>query len=167
MKVYFDTFVALSIQYSVCFVMSSICRILLIISAVAIALIINKLYDATKSSPMPEFELDKYWGRGNASDYQKTDEIRAQEVFYTDEQIEHVRSKLNGTINFLRPLEDVDNEYGINTYELHSILEYWRDDYLPRFNKRQQLINSIPHFLTHLHGLVLRTAIPTTHVLCD
>lgn len=132
--------------------MSSICRILLIISAFAIALIATKLYEVTKSMPVPEYQADRYWGRGNASDYQPTDEIRAQEVFYTDEQIAHVRSKLNETINYLRPLEDVDNEYGMNTYQLYSILEYWRDDYLPRFTERLQFLNSIPHYLTHLHG---------------
>lgn len=134
--------------------MSPICRILLIISAIATALIARKLYEATKSLPVPEFETDRYWGRGDANDYQPSDEIRAQEVFYTDEQIARVRSKLNETINFLRPLEDVDNEYGINTYRLHTILEYWRDDYLLRFNETQQFFNSVPHFLTHLHGLV-------------
>lgn len=134
--------------------MSSICRILLIISAVAIALIVRKFMEMTNSLPVPEFETDRYWGRGNASDYQATDEIRAQEVFYTDEQIARVRSKLNETINFLRPLEDVDSEYGMNTYQLHGLLEYWRDDYLPRFNERQLFINSLPHFLTHLNGLV-------------
>lgn len=110
--------------------------------------------EVTKSLPAPEFETDRYWGRGSASDYQPTDEIRAQEVFYTDEQIARVRSKLNETINFLRPLEDVDTEYGMNTYQLHDLLEYWRDDYLPRFNERQLFINSLPHFLTHLNGLV-------------
>lgn len=134
--------------------MSSICRISLIISVVAIALIASKLYAVTNSLPVPEFETDRYWGRGNASDYQASDEIRAQEVFYTDEQVDRIRSKLNETINFLRPLEDVDHEYGMNTYQLHSILEYWRDDYLPRFNERQEYLNSIPHFLTHLQGSV-------------
>lgn len=134
--------------------MSSICRILFILSAIAFALFVHKLYDVTKSLPTPEFDIDNYWGRGNASEYQASDEIRAQEIFYTDVQIARVRSKLNETINFLRPLEDIDHGYGMNTYQLHRILEYWRDDYLPRFAERQQFLNSIPHYLTHLHGFV-------------
>lgn len=134
--------------------MSIIFRYLLFISVVAIALTVNKLYDAAKSLPVPEFDTNRYWGRGSGNDYQPTDEIRAQEVFYTDEQIQRIRSKLGEKINFLRPLEDLDHEYGMNTYQLHSILEYWRDDYLPRFNETQTFLNSVPHFLTHLHGSV-------------
>lgn len=136
--------------------MSFVCRLLLLFSVVAIALIVNKVYEVTKSLPVPQFETDKFWGRGNASDYSPFDEIRGQEVYYTDEQIARVRSQLNGTINYLRPLEEVGYEYGMNTYQLQIILEYWRDNYLPRFNERQEYLNSLPHYLTHLHGLVSR-----------
>lgn len=135
--------------------MSSLTRLFGMIVCVCLALLLSNLYALVKPLPRPEnISTDKYWGSGDAEDYHESIDIKPQEIFYTTEQVNRTLQRLNESVSFLEPLEGVEYEYGMNGYELYDIIQYWKNDYLPRFDERQKLFNSIPHFLTQIQGYV-------------
>jgi len=50
-------------------------------------------------------------------------------------------------------LEGVGFRYGVQKAILEDFIAYWRDDYLPRWSQREELLNSFPHFTTEVQGL--------------
>lgn len=132
--------------------MSSIHRILSMILFVIAAMAITKIHQKIKPLPVPEFQTNKYWGHGDGVNHKDKEEIVAQEVFYTKEKVNQLRVKLNETLTFVEPLENTRYEYGMNIDDLQKIIQYWRDDYLLRFDERLKFLNSIPHFVTEIQG---------------
>lgn len=127
-------------------------RIILFLTALVIALTASKIYQIVRPLGVPEFQTDDYWGSGSPSAYTDNNEIKPQEIFYTETQLNKIRTRLNETINFLRPLEGTFDEYGINTVELQKILNYWKDSYLSKWDERQAFLNKFPHFITEIQG---------------
>lgn len=53
----------------------------------------------------------------------------------------------------MKPLEDVQFQYGFNTNKLKSVVGYWRDTYLAKWNtERQNYLNKFPQFKTQIQG---------------
>lgn len=48
------------------------------------------------------------------------------------------------------PLEDAQWTYGVTLPYIQNVLRYWKDNY--RWNKRQELLNKYPQFLTNIQG---------------
>lgn len=119
----------------------------LVISAIAM-----KVYSTLKPISVPDVDVNQYWGPGPSDEYTENTEIRPQEIYYTEKQIEFVRRKLNETNHFTPSLEGTFDEYGINIEELKSIITYWRDTYLTNWESRQAFLNQYPHFLTQIQG---------------
>ena len=106
--------------------------------------------------PKPAVDESVFWGPG-APTAQDTS-IRPFKINYGAEVIEEIRSQLSDTaLAKLRdPLEGTTFNYGTNTKYLKTVLKYWRDDYLPKWEaKHQPYLNKFPQFKTRVQGLDL------------
>lgn len=72
-------------------------------------------------------------------------------LFYL--QIDDLKIHLERPIRLTEPLENVGFQYGINTNKLKTLVRYWRNDYLPRWNERQAFLNRFPQFKVQVQGL--------------
>ncbi|KAI8119030.1 Juvenile hormone epoxide hydrolase 1 [Lucilia cuprina] len=72
---------------------------------------------------------------------------------YADQTIDDLKAQLNRSLQLTEPLEGVTFEYGFNTKQLQEIIEYWRDDYLPRWREREVFLWQFNHFTTDIQGL--------------
>lgn len=124
-------------------------KVILAISIAAVAYIYHKL---TKPLPVPDLDYNEYWGRGDGIQYRVDTSIKPQEIYYDDETINNLRSRLNETIKFHAPLEGINHEYGLNANKMVSFVKYWKNDYMNRWPERLAFLNSIPHFLTEIQG---------------
>jgi len=66
--------------------------------------------------------------------------------------IADLKERLNRTLRLTPPLEGVAFEYGFNTNYLKEVVEYWRDDYLPRWREREVFLWQFNHFTTDIQG---------------
>ncbi|XP_058058591.1 juvenile hormone epoxide hydrolase 1-like [Anopheles bellator] len=110
--------------------------------------------DLTKPLPVPQLNLDEYWGPGEAAKYREDTQIRPFDVSYNASVLLTLRRKLNDLPKLTPPLEDAGPfEYGFNSDRLKEILHYWRTNYLERWRDRERYLNQFPHFKTQIQGL--------------
>lgn len=127
--------------------------ICVLILSIVLAIIYQKFHNLTKPLKIPKLNQNEYWGIGDEKTNNVEDtKIRPKTIHYDISVINKLREKLNETIWLPDPLEGVKYEYGINTNELLEFVDYWRDDYLPRWSEREKLINTLPHFTTKIQG---------------
>lgn len=134
--------------------MGKICGIVLLLTAILIGLTYHKFDSLTKPLPIPNLDPNSYWGRGSWDNYKEDRTVKPQEVFYPDSTIDILTKKLNESITLHNPLEGTEHEYGLNSHTLIDLVEYWRNDYMPRWMERQDLINTVPHYQTQIQGYV-------------
>lgn len=116
-------------------------------------LIIAYFYNqVAKNLPSPEHDLNEYWGpKGHEN---KIDEsVRKFEISFDQESIQKLKVKLKSSGPFVEPLEGVAFQYGFNSNKLKEILDYWKDEYLPKWPQRQKFLNQFPQFKTKIQGL--------------
>nr|AJR27470.1 juvenile hormone epoxide hydrolase [Mythimna separata] len=65
--------------------------------------------------------------------------------------IKDLKFRLKNHRKFTPPLEGVAFEYGFNTAQIDSWLNYWSDKY--NFVEREAFLNKVPHFKTNIQGL--------------
>lgn len=100
----------------------------------------------------PKLSLTTYWGPGTGENYTEKDEVQLQKIIYFDEPIKRIKKRLSVEL-ITESLESVGFEYGVNSDKLRSLIEFWRDDYLPRWKwDREQALNRMPHYLTTIQG---------------
>lgn len=133
--------------------MGVVSNILYSVLALAIAFSYQTYRDLTKPYPIPETDLNEYWGRGDAKNYKEDKTIKPFKISYSAEVIKRLTDKLNDAPAFTEPLEDTAFEYGFNTKHLKKILNYWKGQYLPKWNEREQFLNQYPQFTTQIQGL--------------
>lgn len=124
--------------------------------ALAIAFSFQTYRDLTKSYPKPEIDLNEFWGRDvDAKNYNEDQTLQPFKISYSEEVIKRLKNKLNDGLAepFTEPLENVAFEYGFNSKRLKEVLTYWRDQYLPKWNEREQFLNQFEHFTTQIQGL--------------
>lgn len=110
----------------------------------------NFLY---KLPELPQYDVDEYWGVGLKKSTPEDTSIRAFEIKFSETKIEELKRKLNETYEFETILEGAEAyEYGMNAIKLRKTIEYWRDDYLPRWKEREVFFNRLPHFKTKIQG---------------
>lgn len=128
----------------------------LVIMFMLLAFGYQQFINLTKPLPAPVFDVTQYWGKGDRNSYSENDSIEAQQVHYDAKIIDDLRKKLSDTasLQFHAPLESVNHEYGINSNTLVSFIEYWRNEYIPKWPKRLSLLNSYPHFRTQIQGYI-------------
>lgn len=115
----------------------------------------SKFRTITAPLPLPDLDADAYWGPGLRADHKASKEIKPVEHRYlTDvsKPIEKLQRKLNQTVVLHPPLEGVGFEYGVNTAWFLEFIKYWRDDYLPRWEERETVLNQFPQFTTEIQG---------------
>ncbi|CAG9803438.1 unnamed protein product [Chironomus riparius] len=121
--------------------------------ALAIAFSYQTYRDISKPYPIPELDLNEYWGRGDVKNYKEDTTIKPFKISYSAEVIKRLTDKLDDAPAFAEPLEDTAFEYGFNTKHLQKILNYWKGQYLPKWNEREQFLNQFPQFTTQIQGL--------------
>lgn len=110
----------------------------------------------TKSLPVPKVDVDEYWGRGRKEDHVIDESVRSFHIDYPKERIDELKTKLNEKRTFTPPLEGTAlHSYGMDTNKLQVLIKYWRDEYLPKWDDRLKLFNSLPHFKTNIQGYVV------------
>lgn len=113
--------------------------------------IIHKLW--TKTYSRPRLDLNTYWGPCKKEDAVKDESIRHFQIEYPTEQIDEIKRKLAEKYVFTAPMEDArDHEYGLDSNRLQEYIQYWRDEYMPKWDERLKMFNAFPHFKTNIQG---------------
>ncbi|XP_072946438.1 juvenile hormone epoxide hydrolase-like [Epargyreus clarus] len=103
-----------------------------------------------KEKKLPQLDPHEWWGPEHLKG--KVDEtIRSFEVKFSDEMINDLRSRIKNHRPFTPPLEDVGFQYGFNSSQLDTWLQYWAEEY--PFKERETFFNSYPQFKTSIQGL--------------
>lgn len=128
--------------------------IIIIVSIIGtlFALIFYKFYQLTKPLEPPSLDIAEYWGKENSTSQKPDISVKPFRIEYDDKTIDMLLQKLNEPLTLHPPLEGVKHEYGMNSKDLIDFVDYWRSDYMPRWNERQQFLNSVPHFKTQIQG---------------
>lgn len=118
-----------------------------------LGVVIITVYDMVfKSVAPPKLDTDKYWGPSSLANRVEKSVIKPFKIQYSSDIIDKLRDRLSEPFNLVEPLEDANFRYGFNKYKLEELIKYWRDDYLPRWNERQQFLNDLPQFTTRIQG---------------
>lgn len=127
----------------------------LVLLTIALGFGYKKYLDLSSPRPLPDFDTDEYWGPGLKSDHKPSEKVVPFIIQYAQapgNPIEQLRKKLNETLYLQPPLEGVGFEYGVHSGGFRSIVQEWRDDYLPRWEQREQFLNKFPQFTTEIQG---------------
>uniref|UniRef100_A0A182S814 Epoxide hydrolase N-terminal domain-containing protein n=1 Tax=Anopheles maculatus TaxID=74869 RepID=A0A182S814_9DIPT len=98
-------------------------------------------------------EFFEYWGPEGGDPYGDSLEIVPFNISYPPEVIERLRKQLHDGPTLTAPLEDTAFQYGFNSERLQEIVQYWRSDYLDRWDEREAYLNRFTHFKTKIQGL--------------
>lgn len=104
--------------------------------------------------PPPKVDTNKYWGPSSQAKRIEKSEVKPFTIDYSADVITKLRNRLNEPLNLVEPLENVGFRYGFSKYKLEELIDYWRDNYLPRWSERQQFLNKFPQFTTEIQGYV-------------
>lgn len=132
--------------------MSILTPVFVLLTIIIVTVTYRKINEVTKPLKAPILNLDQYWGKGEKTAYDEDKSIKPQEVYYSDNTINSLTNKLNETLTLHYPLEGVKHEYGLNSYTLINLVEYWRNEYMPKWSERLELLNSVPHYQTQIQG---------------
>lgn len=102
--------------------------------------------------PPPKIDTNKYWGPSSQSNRVEKSEVKPFKIDFGADVIAKLRNRLSEPLNLVEPLENVNFRYGFNKYKLEELIKYWRDDYLPRWDERQNYLNGLPQFTTKIQG---------------
>lgn len=129
-------------------------RLFLVGMVLLTAVVFKQYRDMTAPMPVPELNLQRYWGPGDVKQYKEDVSIKPFKVNYGPEVIDKLRAKLNDVPPLTAPLEGTAFEYGFNTDRLKQIVSYWSTTYLDKWESgRQKFLNKFPHFHTQIQGL--------------
>ncbi|XP_062546810.1 juvenile hormone epoxide hydrolase-like [Armigeres subalbatus] len=117
------------------------------------AVLFKSYREFTAPAPVPDIDYQEYWGPGDGKNYKENVEIKPFQLAYGDDAIEKLKNKLDDRPSLVEPLEGTAFEYGFNSKRLQEILNFWREDYLDRWDERQKYLNSFPQFKTQVQGL--------------
>jgi len=121
---------------------------------VVIAALIYRIYQKlSRNHPIPNLDLNEFWGKGSKSDHKESTAITPFKISYSTETIDLLKRRLEDAGPFADPLEGVAFEYGFNSKRLVEILNYWKKDYIPKWQERQDFLNQFSHFKTQIQGL--------------
>ncbi|KAJ6643510.1 Juvenile hormone epoxide hydrolase 2 [Pseudolycoriella hygida] len=128
-------------------------QITLLAVAVAAGLIYMKFQSISSPLPPPKFDDNAYWGPGKEAEYKEDKSVQPFKIDYPADQINELSELIKKAV-LPSPLEDVGFDYGINSKRFSKFLNYWRDDYLPRWkSEREPFLNSLPQYTTQIQGL--------------
>uniref|UniRef100_A0A1A9UV51 Epoxide hydrolase n=1 Tax=Glossina austeni TaxID=7395 RepID=A0A1A9UV51_GLOAU len=126
--------------------------VIIVIISLGAAVIIKNYFFAAKHLPAPKLDLNKYWGPGSNALYKENTMVKSYDITVKSEVIEDLKAQLQRPLQLPEPLEDVDFEYGFNSYYLENVVKYWRDEYLVNWPKPQRAEGKTVVPLLLLHG---------------
>lgn len=129
------------------------CWVFLTLLVVVIGILFKKYKDIERPREVPALDFNYYWGPGDQSKYKEDPSLRLHRIQYSDDIIDDLRYKIGNFSTFTPPLEGIAFEYGFNTNELQKIVNYWKNDYLKNWRKREEYLNTFPHYRTQIQGL--------------
>lgn len=125
---------------------------LLILVPIVIS-VIAYVYLNRAAPHLQHLKTDDYWGRRSDSGQAEDESIRDFRISFPSSKIEELKRKLGEQYEFTPVLEGAElHEYGIDVNNLTEIINYWHDDYLPRWKEREDFFNRLPHFKTNIQG---------------
>ncbi|SPP73666.1 juvenile hormone epoxide hydrolase 2 [Drosophila guanche] len=138
--------------------MSVTVKILVLVLAIGGALVYRNVSQLWGDLPAPKLDTQQWWGdAAQPKDYAaylaNNSEVIGNRLSYPEKTITDLFGRLNRTLRLTPPLEGVAFEYGFNTNYLKEVVEYWRDDYLPRWREREVFLWQFNHFTTDIQGL--------------
>ncbi|XP_072946427.1 juvenile hormone epoxide hydrolase-like [Epargyreus clarus] len=108
------------------------------------------VYGLLFPGPPPQLDPNEWWGPNETRGRQDTS-IRPFQVKFSDEMIKDLRARLKNYRSAPPPLEGVAFEYGFNTKQLESWVQYWAEEY--PFSEREKYLNQFPQYKTNIQGL--------------
>lgn len=105
----------------------------------------------------PELDVNQYWGPSARKNRADSPAIRPFKIEYSEDIIGNLRKRLDDAkyVQLVEPLEGVGFRYGFHKRKIEEVIKYWSDNYLPRWQQRQQYLNSFPHYKTEVQGYAL------------
>lgn len=116
-----------------------------------------KFFKQPKTS-LPVIDVNKNWGSESSHSSSDVDsqliEPFALDIADHADVIASLRTTLllKGSVVSTPPLDGIGFEYGVNSVGLNQFLDYWANDYLGRWQERQQLLNKFPQYTTEIQG---------------
>nr|XP_014095480.1 juvenile hormone epoxide hydrolase 2 [Bactrocera oleae] len=127
--------------------------IICIIGAIFAYRRINSVFE----TEVPKVTLHQWWGDGPepkdwAAYVKNSSEVLSNRLIFPDSTIDDLRQRLNRTLHLTESMSP-DFRNGFNTKELLKIVDYWRDNYMPRWREREVFMWQFNHFTTEIQGL--------------
>lgn len=111
-----------------------------------------KYKELSTPAPPPKFDVNAYWGPGKKESYKEDKSIKTYKINYPDNVINELTERIGSSV-LPTPLEDVGFDYGVNSKRFSEFLNFWKNDYLPRWkSERQPFLNSLPQYTTQIQG---------------
>ncbi|CAG9792546.1 unnamed protein product [Diatraea saccharalis] len=104
----------------------------------------------TPEAPIPHYDPEEWWGP-SALKGRVDKMIKPFKVQFEESMIKDLKNRLKNYRKPPPPLEGVAFEYGFNTKNLDSWVNYWADKY--NFAQREAFLNKFPQFKTNIQGL--------------
>ncbi|XP_036332372.1 juvenile hormone epoxide hydrolase 1-like, partial [Rhagoletis pomonella] len=133
--------------------MGSIIKVLLVLLVVVLAVFVHRLHLLSSSAPLPALSDTEYWGPGSAANYKENTDIKKFDISVKPKVIEDLKAQLSQPLVLHEPLEGIGFQYGFNSNYLKKVVEYWRNNYLPKWSEREAFLKQFPHFETQIQGL--------------
>lgn len=127
-------------------------QIALVVFAVTVGIAYMKFNSISSPLPAPKFDADAYWGPGKKTAYKEDKAVKPFKINYSDRVINELSERINSSV-LPSPLEEVGFDYGVNSKRFSEFLNYWQNDYLPRWkSEREPFLNSFPQYTTQIQG---------------
>lgn len=132
--------------------MGFIKKLLLAVIVTAISAGVYQIF--LKPVKMPTIDYNVNWG--DDSKAQSDTGIKPFKVDFGPKVIDELKNELSRP-RYLEPsMKDTAFTYGFNSEAAENLIKYWRDNYLPKWNERQTLLNSFPQFTVTVQGYTIQ-----------
>ncbi|VVC28442.1 Epoxide hydrolase-like,Alpha/Beta hydrolase fold,Epoxide hydrolase, N-terminal [Cinara cedri] len=123
------------------------------IAALTITVVALVVYRKTTDNVKPEVMTeDVWWGR--QSEPTSIDaKVRPFQINITDKVTKDLKNRLSNIRPLVKPLENINFEYGFNSDHLMKIIDHWLNRY--DWTARQAYLNTMPQYKTRVYGLDL------------
>ncbi|ALC42559.1 Jheh3, partial [Drosophila busckii] len=131
----------------------AICGVIIAVIAAFVGYGYLAFNELTRPLPRPQYDDNKYWGRGDIKHYKPDKQIREFKIDVPAAEIKELQEQLNRTLRLTEPLDGIAFQYGFNSNALQQFVDYWREKYLSKWTERQQYLNSMRQYTTEIQGL--------------
>ncbi|XP_018330718.1 juvenile hormone epoxide hydrolase 2-like [Agrilus planipennis] len=127
-------------------------RYILVLSGIIFSVIIHFTLKSLLSDPTTPHLENIWWGDTDKSKIHD-ETIKSFQINISKQILDDLEFRLKHHRTFIPSLENVSQQYGINSKLLDEIIEYWKNDY--KWSERQNYLNKFPQFTTQIQGLTI------------